>query len=179
MALVTRQEVIDFAKLTVGSLSAPQFATLDNFVAAALPEIENITGPLDLRSAVYRCGPRSGALVLPWRFASITSVTLDGNTIPPTSYDAVTRADRGILDPASGFSPWSYGTSVVVTAQIGNASTPANVKLAALELCTFWWQQTQQAQHSAFSESGVPVGFGMPQRVLDHLAATPDLPGFA
>ena len=179
MALVTRAEVVAFAKITT-ELSADQTVTLDNFVAACLPEIERITGPLDLRSAVYRSGPRSGPLVLPWPYVSITSVTRDGVTIPAASYDAVTRADRGILDPSLGATPsWAWGYSIVVTAQIGNASTPANVKLAALELCTSWWQQTQQAQHTAFVDGGIPIGFAMPQRVLDHLAASPALPGFA
>jgi hypothetical protein len=177
MALVTRAEVVAFAKITV-ALTADQEAIVDGFIAAALPEIERVTGPLDLRSEVYRCGARSGALVLPWRYVSVTSITVDGSTVDASSYDDVTRAASGIVDPANGYVPWSTGV-VVVNALVGSVSTPPNVKLAALELCASWWQQTQQAQRAAWSEGGVPMGFGMPQRVLDHLLASPDLPGFA
>jgi hypothetical protein len=178
VALCTRAEVTAFAKITV-TLTADQESTIDNFIAASLIEIEHVTGPLDLRSVTYRCGSRSGALVLPWRYASVTSVTVDGTLVDASEYDDVSRADRGILDPASGYNPWGWGSVVTVVAQVGNASTPANVKLAALELCAFWWQQTQQAQRGAWSEGGTPMAFGMPQRVRDHLAAAPALPGFA
>lgn len=176
MALVTRAEVVAFAKID-GTLTVEQEATIDNFIAAALPEIERVTGPLDLRTEVYRCTARTGPLVLPWRYASITSITADGTEIDATSYDDVTRAGSGIVDPSGSYVPWTYGP-IVVTALVGSASTPANVKLAALELCAYWWQSTQQAQRSTWAE-GVPMGFGMPQRVLDHLQPSPDLPGFA
>jgi hypothetical protein len=178
MALVTRAEVVSFAKIT-GTLTTDQNNIIDNFIAAAVPELERVVGPIETATRTYTTGSRSGALVLPWRFASITSVTVDGVAVSAADYDAVSGAASGILNPANGYAPWSYGTSVVVTAVVGSASTPANVKLAALELCAYLWQSTQQGQRSAWQDGGVPVGFAMPQRVLDHLAPAPDLPGFA
>jgi hypothetical protein len=177
VGLVTVADVIEFAKIDT-TLSEAQRSTLYSLVDAVTPEIENITGPLELTTKVYRCGPRSGALVLPWRYASVTSVVIDGVTVAAALYDDVTRADRGILDPSNGFAPWSSGTSVVVTAVVGNVATPAHVKLAALELASFWWVRTQQTQRTAWNGE-VPMGFGIPQAVRDHLAPSPDLPGFA
>jgi hypothetical protein len=177
MALVTREEVIEFAKIDT-TLTGSQAAALDAIVAAVTPEIENITGPLELTTSVYRCGPKSGAIVLPWRYVSVTSVTVDGVTVDAALYDDVTRADRGILDAVNGSAPWASGQSVVVTAQVGSATTPTNVRLAALELASFWWVRTQQTQRQAWN-GDVPMGFGIPQAVRDHLDPSPRLPGFA
>lgn len=193
MTIITRAEVVRFAKITT-TLTADQESTIDDMIDAATPVLESIAGPVDLTTATYTGRPptrsarllasyrggdavaRSAPIPLPWPFVTITSVTVDGTLVAATDYDT-TRKSFGLLDPAVGCDPWAGATKVVVVATIGGASAPANVKLAALELVSYWWQSTQQSQRSAWSDGGPPMGFAVPQRVRDLLGPTYRLPG--
>lgn len=177
MALVTVGEVVDFAKIST-SLSEGQQQAIVRIIAAASSVVEKLAGPQESASKVWRFIPRPGPIVLPWRFNTVTSIVVDGVTVSSTLYDGVTRADRGIID-AVGWEPWSSGDSCVVTVAVGSTVPAANVKLAALELCSFWWRRTQQNPSAAWSGGDVPMGFAVPQAVRELLEPTAPMPGFA
>ncbi len=171
-------EVIRNAKIT-GTLTADQNAILDGYIASAPAVLERYCGPIELEARTYTSAARSGSLVLPWPYASIVSVSVDGALVEASAYDAVNLAPAGILGPATGYNPWGYGTTVTVIAMVGSANVKPHVKQAALELVTYWWQSMQQGQRGAYIDvNGVPVGFSVPARVIDLLRASPQPPGF-
>ena len=154
---------------------------LERYVEAATPVIENITGPLVARSRVFTFDGGESTLVVPVRFTSVTSVVESGVTVT----DFVAEPSAGLITAGTteGTRTWTSGLqNVVVTVAVGSATIPANVKLAARELVRFWWQQGRQANTPAFGdapESGVPMGFAVPRRVIELLESSPRVAGFA
>jgi len=157
-------------------------AELEFYVEAATPVIENITGPVVLRSVVYTFNGRSKHLVIPTRFTSVTSVVEDGVTVT----DFVATPEIGLIAAGTSNSPryWAEGVqNIVVTVSVGSATIPKNVQLAARELVRHWWQQGRQGARPAFAvdaPADPSMIFGVPTRRLGELlASSPDLPGFA
>lgn len=156
---------------------------LERYVEAATPVIENITGPLLVRSETYSFDGGFRAVVLPVRFASVTSVVESGDTIT----DFVSEPDAGIIAAGTTESPrdFAYGhQNVVVTVSVGAATVPAHVKLATRELVRHWWQQGRQGNRPGFgndmpAEGGIPMGFAVPKRVRELLEPSPRVAGFA
>lgn len=181
--LVTRAEAIRFAEAIKFSgapakpLTADQEDVLDQMIAAATPVIESVVGPVEVGTrTVETAFAQAGPLIIPWPFTTVVSVTVDGVLVPAGQYVLVGAA-RGVLYPAGlGPAPWAY-RSVTVTVQVGAAVVAPNVKQAALELISYWWQSTKQGERTAWQE-GIPMGFAIPSRVKELLAATPALPGF-
>ena len=132
---------------------------LERYVEAATPVIENITGPLLVKSRTFTFDGGVDQLVIPVRFTSVTSIVENGVTVT----DYVAEPTRGIITAgtATGSRYFSSGIqNVVVTVSVGSATIPANVKLAARELVRFWWQQGQQANTPAFG--GAPESMPLP-----------------
>ena len=157
-------------------------ADLENYIEAATPVIENITGPLIQRSRVFTFDGGSSTVVVPVRFASVTSVVESGVTI--TDFVTDLQAATITAGTTDGVRDFAYGyQNVVVTVSVGAATVPANVQLAARELVRFWWQQGRQANIPAFGdapESGVtPMGFAVPKRVMELLEPNKRVAGFA
>jgi hypothetical protein len=158
-------------------------ADLERYVEAATPVIENITGPLVLRTGVvFTLDGGRTRLVLPTRFASVTSIVESG--VPVT--DFVAEPSAGLITGGTTESPryFAYGVqNIVVTVVTGAATIPANVQLATRELVRFLWQQGRQANIPAFgeapSDASVPMGFAVPKRVMELLQPTPRIAGFA
>ena len=154
---------------------------LERYIEAATPVIENITGPLIQRTEVFTFDGGRSTLVVPVRFASVTSVVESGVTV--TDYVVDLEAATFTAGETDGVRDWDYGyQNVVVTVVTGAATYPANVKLATRELVRFWWQQGRQANTPAFGdapESGVPMGFAVPRRVIELLESSPRVAGFA
>lgn len=179
--LCTRAEAINFAKIT-GVLTPGQQTVLDDMISATTPVIEDNpdcgVGPVELGTRSFVFGAEPGALPLPVRFTTVLSVLVDGDALDPNRY--LPRGRSGLLDPRPRWAvpPWVCAETVVVTVTVGSATIPANVKQAALELVSFWWQQTQQAQRWAWQEGMIPQGFAIPARVKELLASSPSLPGF-
>ncbi len=157
-------------------------ADLERYVEAATPVIENITGPLIQRSRVFTFSGDGPHLVVPVRFSSVTSVVESGVTI--TDYVVDTLAGTITAGEVGGVRDFEYGyQNIVVTVQVGVATIPANVKLAARELVRFWWQQGRQANIPACGgapdSGGVPMGFAVPKRVYELLEPNKRVAGFA
>lgn len=157
-------------------------ADLERYIEAATPVIENITGPLIARSESYTFDGGSRAVVLPVRFASVTTVVESGVTIT----DYVAEPDAGVIAAGSTSSPREFAAghqNVVVTVQVGSATVPAHVKLATRELVRHWWQQGRQGNRPGFGNEmpaeTTPMGFAVPKRVRELLEPSPRLAGFA
>lgn len=159
---------------------------LERYIEAATPIIENITGPVLVKSRVEAFDGGRASVLFPTRFTTVTSITENGRAVG----DYVADADKGIItkgriDAPDVFEPGVQ--NVIVTASVGYAANEAavkpNVKLAARELVRFMWQQGRQANIPAFGEgpeSGVvPMGFLVPKRVQELLEPNRRLPGFA
>lgn len=156
---------------------------LERYVEAATPVIENITGPLVARTETFKFDGGFRAVVLPVRFATVTSVVESGVTVT----DYVAEPDAGLIAAGTTTSPREFESghqNIVVTVTTGAATVPANVKLAARELVRHWWQQGRQGNRPGFgndmpADGGVPMGFAVPKRVLELLEPSPRLAGFA
>jgi len=181
-------------------------AELQGFIDAATPLIENICGPITSESVTEwhdgGAGDRS-ALVLRRRpVLSVTSVTEYLGQTPQVLAAATTPANAAALSyslevatgtiirrsAAGTVYPFAWGeqnVQVVYTAGFG--STPANVRLAALELIRHLWQSTQQGGRPAFN--GNPAdgngfgpaggGYAVPNFVIELLKPNERIPGIA
>jgi len=161
-------------------------ADLEAYIEAATPVIENITGPILERAETYTFDGGRPYVMLPVRFASVVSVTVDGVAVT----DYVADLTAGIISVGTnGLVGWfaSGVQNVVVVVNVGTAANESevapNVKLATRELVRFWWQQGRQANTPAFGDAPdvgtVPMGFAVPKRVMELLQSSPKLPGFA
>lgn len=157
-------------------------ADLEDYIEAATPVIENITGPILQRNEVYTFDGGVEKLVLPVRFSAVVSITNNGAAV--TNFTADEAA--GIITAGSTTSPdvFDYGVqNIVVTVTVGAATVEPHVKLAARELVRFWWQQGQQANTPAFGGAPesmpLPMGFAVPRRVMELLEPSPRVAGFA
>lgn len=154
-------------------------ADFEAYISAATPYIENGpegTGPMFAESRTIIFDGGTHTLVLPFRFNTVTSITVDGGAV--TAY---------VSDPAAGIihsgtstvdSLFASGTqNVVVVVTVGQATIPPNVVLATRELCRLWWQNGRQANTTAPDESTLTPGILSRVRALLH--ATNDVAGFA
>ena len=157
-------------------------ADLEAYIEAATPVIENITGPLIVRSRTFTFDGGAPQVVVPVRFTSVTSVVESGVTV--TDYVSDVLAGTVTAGTTGGVRDFAYGfQNIVVTVSVGVESVPTNVKLAARELVRFWWQQGRQANTPAFGDSPdsgmVPMGFAVPRRVHELLEPNKRIAGFA
>lgn len=176
MTILTQADVIRAAKLS-STPTADELLTAAEIAAAVDPVIERLSGPALTASKTYTGPCRKGAIALPWRYVSVTSVTVDGVAVAAAEYDDVTHAASGVLRAATGYAPWSYGDTVVVVAVTGTALAPGDVQLAAVSLARHWWQLNENGGRAAF-ETAVQSDAGVPSIVREQLVASPNLPGF-
>lgn len=104
-----------------------------------------------------------------------TSITLpDGYTTPTytelNGYLVINTG--GVLPPFSQFHNclwhgWQSGVAVTVSAIWGYRETPADVKLAVIELVINLWRETDPAQVKLISLEGQPLRERIPPRVLE------------
>lgn len=152
-------------------------AAMPLYVATATYVIERLAGPVLLatRTKVYD-GRRN--LLLPATNAVVTSITMDGSVLDPSSYT---------VDDEAGIIYGSFGSerqSVTVAYQVGGSTVPANIQLAALELVRHLWQSSRQsgrpgAMNAAADTVSTPFGFAVPKRVVELCESTTSAPGFA
>lgn len=204
MSLVTLAEAK--AHLNMPAADTTFDSELQGFIDMAQPLIENICGPIVTRSVTEWHDGGTGSrflLVLRQRpVISITSITeyvgnvgqvltpaaspdLAGNlsyTLEPETGTISRRVGAGTVYP---FAWGEQNISVVYTA--GYASTPANVRLAALELIRHLWQSTQQGGSrtaaAAFDTGTRPgpagMGYAVPNFVIELLQPHTRIPGIA
>lgn len=158
---------------------------LADYVTAATPVIEDVTGPMVTGSRSLTFDGGVAAVLLPATVQSVTSVTENGDEIT----DWTPNLASGIVYGGQRLAPrWFFPgrQNIVVTYTAGayatTAAVPKNVKLAARELVRHWWQQGQQGQRPSMGDqptAETPSGFAVPHRVLQLLKSTPAMPGFA
>ena len=154
------------------------------YVDATVPVIEDLSQPVDKVDRTRTCDGGRQAILIPWPFSSVTSVTENGATVDASGY--VADGDSGIVYRGSTTSPqlWAAGRrNVVATVSVGVDTVPGNQKLAAMMLFAHLWR-TRQGPRPALNQAGgdvvyTPSGFAVPNAVAELLVATPRLPGFA
>lgn len=104
---------------------------LQGFIDAATPVIEDLAGRVLPRPITEVITARSGTVVLTEHpVLEVLTVTLNGS--PVTGWT---------LHGGSGLLVGAGLTGATVTYTAGRAAVPKNVRLAALELITYWWKQ--------------------------------------
>jgi len=102
-------------------------ADLEDYIEAATPVIENITGPVLVKARTFTFDGGVDRLVVPVRFTSVTSVVEDGVAI--TDYVAEPTAGLITAGETTGSRYFSSGIqNVVVTVSVGYAATEAAVQ---------------------------------------------------
>lgn len=163
------------------STTADEDVTFGEIAAAVDVIVERYAGAGSMVTAVKTWSGWApvGPIALPWTYASVTSVTVDGTLVSASLYDDVTRASSGILDGVSGAVPWSLGQTVTVVASVGQATMRADVDRAAYALARHWGQLDRQGGRASWAEeNGVPLDSAIPAHVLAMLDGNA-LPGFA
>jgi len=158
-------------------------ADLENYISAATPVIENITGPMYAESRTLTFDGGGAAISLPFKINAVTSVTVGGTVT--TNY--VANLTAGIIYAGTSGSPtvFTYGTqNVVVVVTVGSATIPPHIELATRELIRHMWQLGRQANRPGVAEAAsasadVPSGFAVPRRVIELCQASPRVAGFA
>lgn len=170
MSLLTLAEV---ARAITGSsdavLTADETATYGTIAAAVDVVVARFAGAGASSQAPQtwsRFAPSAGPLVLPWKYAYVSAVKVNGVTVDAAQYDDETRAAMGILDPATGYAPWYAGAKVEVTAVVGPATVGADVLRAAYILARHWGQTDRQNGRGAWAdENGQPLDASIPNSV--------------
>lgn len=168
-------------KATELTASTTRNAEIEDFVSAATPVIEAITGPMYAESRTVTLDGGAHTLVLPFRFNTVTSVTVDGVAVT----DYVVDALSGLIHSGTESSPTDFNSgtlNVDVVVTVGYATIPPNVKKAALALVTHWWQQGEQGNRPAFGDTSndPAIAFGVPtRRLAELLGGSEAVPGFA
>ena len=145
--------------LNLAATNTTHDAELRLYLAAATCVIETLDRPYLQETRTHTFDGGSASLVLPE--APIASVVSVHNTpqsgTPETVPADVWRANTysGIVTSTGRFPPGLR--NITVTYTVGEAQIPANVILAARELCRHWWQRSQQSPRPAF---GGGVGEG-------------------
>lgn len=171
------------ASLNLASGDTVKDADIEFYVEAATPIIESLVGPVlvDTRTLTFDGG--EDTLILPYRFASVTSVVEDGVAITDYTADAGAGIIFGGVSPH--FREFEEGRqNVVVTVEVGSATIAKNVTLMARELVRHWWQSTRQTQRSSFNASPAdvasqPLPAGVSRRLRELAGDEFALPGFA
>nr|QOL00328.1 hypothetical protein [uncultured organism] len=159
--------------------SATDLDDLRIYIAAATPVIEDICGPVILKSITQTGWAYKRALLLNSTDVVVSSVEVDGTTLDPSLYTV--DADAGVI--------WSTGrdfggTQIVATYTVGvNNVIAPNVRLATREEVRFLWQIGKQSGRPTPNEaqtamSYTPSGFAVPKRVVELCNASARLGGF-
>ena len=138
--------------LNLAATNTTHDAELRLYLAAATCVIETLDRPYLQETRTHTFDGGSASLVLPE--APIASVVSISNTpqsgtpetVPADSWRANTYS--GIVTSTGRFPPGLR--NITVTYTVGEAQIPANVILAARELCRHWWQRSQQSPRPAF-----------------------------
>lgn len=157
-------------------------ALVTSYINAVTPVIEEMSQPVTTLTRTRTADGGMAAVMLPWRFSAVTSITESGSLL--TSDDYVAAGDDGLIYRAPDGARWASGRrNVTVVVTTGVTTVPGNQKLAAQLLFAHLWR-LRQGPRPAFNQPGgdvvfTPTGFAVPNAVAELLVATPPLPGFA
>lgn len=155
---------------------------VQSYIDAVVPVIEDLSRPVEQMDHSHTADGGQDAVLLPWPFMALVSVTasgveLDAESLPVSpSVGIVYRGERGVS--------WPVGRkNITIVATVGVTQIPGNQKLAAGMLFTHLWRARQGPHRFAANAPGdavySPAGFAVPKAVAELLVATPRLPGFA
>jgi len=157
-------------------------STLDDlrlYVAAATPVIEDICGPVIVKSVTQTVEKGWSYAALYERVSTLTSVINADLTVVP--------ADSYTFEIGPGLLTFNSPTTqrVTITYTTGAAIIPQNVRLAARELIRHWWQIGRQGMRSQnnnlpiTADAWTPSGFAVPRRVIELCEPSKKIGGFA
>lgn len=154
--------------------------TLRLYVAAATEVLEDITGAILIRTVEAVADGGRPAVLLHEKPTEIVSVTAGGTTL--TGW--VPNLVAGILYAGSTGEHFPSGRQVLtITYRTGAATIPPSIRLAARELIRHMWQVGQQVRGPDPTDpetmSLTPMGYLVPNRVIQLCANRPRLPGMA
>lgn len=172
---------LDDARIALNMPGNTQASALDDlrlYIAAATPVIEDITGPIVVKTVTQHVAKGWSYAALYERPNTINSVVYDDATVVPASA-YVSDIHHGLL---TFYSPVSQGVTITYTT--GNAMVPQNVRLATRELVRHHWQIGKQGQRpgaggQSTAEAWTPSGFAVPRRVIELCAGSARIDGFA
>lgn len=156
-----------------GNTSQSTLEELRLHVCAATPVIEDIVGPVLVRTLTQTVQKGWNYAALYEKAGALVSVVnADSTVVPESTYT---------FNAASGLLTFDTPTSQVVTVTYtsGAAVIPQNVRLAALELVRHLWQVRQRPQGPTPPEAYTPSGFAVPKRVIELCKPSAKLGGFA
>lgn len=162
------------AGLNMVTTDQSQLDDLRLYVAAATPVIEDIVGPIVVRTVVQRVDGGRGSVTLWEKPLAITSVVENGVTLTGSDYwldDHAAIVYGGSQTAARKFAS-GYG-GLVITYTTGVTQIPDNVRLATRELVRHWWQLGKQpfrgspVNTTAHMDVWTPSGFAVPRRVME------------
>ncbi len=159
--------------LNLAATNTTHDAELRLYLAAATTVIETIDRPYLSETRTHTFDGGRNVLVMPeLPITSVTSIThtpvagttetLDSDTYRVDEYTGVIRH----------WSRFPAGMrNITVTYTVGEETIPANVILAARELCRHWWQRSQQSPRPAFGgtmdgESVYVANYAVPNFVI-------------
>ncbi len=142
--------------LNLAATNTTHDAELRLYLAAATCVIETLDRPYLQETRTHTFSGGSTSLVLPeapiTSVVSVTNTPTGGSpeTIAATSWRANTYS--GIVTAVERFPAGLQ--NITVTYTVGEGQIPANVLMAARELCRHWWQRSQQSPRPSFGGMG-------------------------
>lgn len=201
------EQVVDIASvkahLNLNLNDVSQDAELLGFILAATPIIRDIIGPILPETHTQFFNGGVGTISLPWQpVMSIQSATeyygLSAFLLTEQPLGSQMNAFAFTVDYVTGqLTRRTFGgqaalfavgdKNVKVSWTAGRPDVPYNVRLGALELIRHNWQMTQQGGRGRMrssvggggDEMSVPIGFAVPDRVVEMLAPHRRPPGVA
>lgn len=170
MSVLTAAEV---KRAAFGNSAQTTTADEDSDIADIVAAIDKVIeercglGAVPGAIATWTTTARGGAIVLPWRYRLISSVTVDGGSALSSTLYATHRAASGILDGVYGVYPWAAGSLVTVAAVVGPETVDPRVERGAYLLARHWWQLGRQGGRAGWAqENGYPVDAAVPKEAL-------------
>ena len=151
---------------------------IEDYISAATPLIEQVTGPMYARAERFQFDGGGFVLLVPMRFNTVITVTINGAAV----MDFTADSQAGLIWRDAG---WPYEVqSITVVVQVGYATIPPNIVLAARECVRELWQIGRQGNRPSFGNevadaSTASQGYVMSNRVRALCATNDGLPGFA
>lgn len=202
------EQVVDLASvkahLNIPATNMNSDDELRGFIRAAGPLIRDITGPILPETHTEYFNGGVSTISLSWQpLISVTSVTeyygLSTFTLTEQPLGAQMNAFAYTVDYTTGqltrrtfggqaamFAIGEKNIKVVYLAGLTAGTVPWNVRLGCLELIRHLWQMTQQGGRPKWGGAGVdadaervPIGFAVPDRVIELLAPNRRPPGIA
>lgn len=158
-----------------GNTDPGKLEDLRLYVAAATPIIEDIVGPVSVRTEtqVVPKGWLYGALY--HKVSTLVSVVYaDATTVPVDAYRS--NLPHGLLTFC-----YPVTQDVTITYTTGEAIVPQNVRLATRVLVKHWWEQDKQGARNRDNPEmqWTPSGFAVPRRVIELCTPSARRGGFA